>query len=124
MRQANACLPQVETDWSATDPANFAIVDQIRPEGLVFFERYNPFADGSGGTLLTRQERFDGVNVDGSNWINCHVIEVGGLNIKKISANKLLATYQSSLITTSLTKPACLAAFTGARQTFMFYLTK
>lgn len=124
MQQANACLPRVDTDWSATTAAAFAVVDSIRPQNLVFFERYNPFPDGTGGSLLTRQERYDGVNVDGNSWINCHVIEVGGLNVKQISSTKLLATYQSSLITTSTTKPACMAKFNGARQTYMFYLTK
>lgn len=123
MQDANACLPKVDMDWSATTAANFAIVDKIRPQGLVFFERYAPFADGSGGSLMTRQEHYSGVQVKDS-WVNCRVIEVGGLTIKKVSSSKLLATYQSSQITTSLTKPACLAAFSGARESFMFYLTK
>jgi len=74
--------------------------------------------------LLTRQEHYQGVNVDGTSWVNCRVVEVGGLSVKKISATKLLATYQSSLITTSTTKPACMAAFNGTRETFMFYLNK
>lgn len=124
MEQANACLPRVDMDWSATTSANFAMVDKIRPQGLIFFEKYKPLPDGSGGSLLTRQEHYAGVNVDGTSWVNCRVVEVGGLSIKKVSATKLLATYQSSLITTSTTKPACLAAFNGTRETFMFYLNK
>ncbi|MDG0817656.1 hypothetical protein [Bdellovibrio svalbardensis] len=124
MERANACLPKVDMDWSATTAANFAIVDKIRPQGLIFFEKYSPFVDGTGGSLMTRQEHYEGVNVNGNSWVNCRVIEVGGLNIKKISATKLLATYQSSTITTSLTKPACLAKFNGARESYMFYLNK
>jgi hypothetical protein len=123
LERANACLPKVDMDWSATTSANFVKVDDIRPQGLVFFEKFNPFPDGSGGTMLTRQEHFEGVQVKDS-WVNCRVIETGGISIKKISDTKLLATYQSSTITTSLTKPACLAKFTGARETFLFYLNK
>ncbi len=124
MRRANACLPRVDTDWSATTSADFAVVDKMRPQGLIFFEKYNPFSDGSGGSILTRQEHYEGVQVNGNSWVNCRVVEVGGLSIKKVTANKLLATYQSSRITTSLTKPACLANFTGTRESFTFYLTK
>lgn len=124
MREANACLPRVDMDWSATTAANFIKVDNIRPNGLVFFEQYKPFSDGSGGTMVTRQEHYDGVQVNGNSWVNCHVIEIGGLTIKKISDTKLLATYQQSTVTTSTSKPACLAEFNGARETFMFYLTK
>lgn len=124
MERANACLPRVDMDWSATTSANFAVVDKIRPQGLVFFEKYAPFPDGSGGSLMTRQEHYEGVNVDGNSWVNCRVIEVGGLTVKKISDTKLLATYQSSTITTSLSKPACLAKFNGTRESYVFYLTK
>lgn len=124
MERANACLPRVDMDWSSTTSANFAVVDKIRPQGLVFFEKYAPFPDGSGGSLMTRQEHFEGVNVDGTSWVNCRVIEVGGLTVKKVSDTKLLATYQSSTITTSITKPACLAKFNGTRESYVFYLTK
>lgn len=124
MERANACLPRVDMDWSASTAANFAVVDKIRPQGLIFFEKYAAFPDGSGGSIMTRQEHYEGVNVDGNSWVNCRVIEVGGLTIKKVSATKLLATYQSSTITTSLTKPACLAKFNGTRESYMFYLSK
>lgn len=122
-RNANACLPKVEMDWSATTPTAFEKVDLIRPEGLIFFEQYKPFPDGSGGSMTTRQEHFQGVQVKDS-WVNCRVIETGSLTVKKVSDSKMLATYQSATITTSITKPACLGKFTGARETFLFYLTK
>ena len=122
-RNANACLPRVEMDWSAITPTSFEKVDLIRPEGLIFFEQFKPFPDGSGGSMTTRQEHFQGVQVKDS-WVNCRVIETGSLTIKKISDSKMLATYQSATITTSITKPACLGKFTGARETFVFYLTK
>jgi hypothetical protein len=83
-----------------------------------------PTPDGKGGSILTRQERFDGVQVNGNSWVNCRVIETGGLSFKKISESKMLAIYQSSRISTSTAKPACMAEFTGKRKTFMFYLTK
>jgi len=124
IRDANACLPKVDMDWSAKLASRFTMVDDIRPEGLVFFEQYKAFPDGSGGSLLTRQEHFDGVSLDGTSWVNCRVIETGGLTIKKVSDSKLLVSYQSSTITTSLTKPACLAKFNGARETYLFYMTK
>lgn len=123
MQESNVCLPKVDMDWSATTSAAFAVVDKIRPNGLIFFEQFKPFADGSGGTMVTRQEHYEGVQV-GSSWVNCRVIETGGLTIKKISETKLLANYQESLITTSTSKPACLAQFTGSRKTFSFYLNK
>lgn len=124
LERSGACLPKVEMDWSATSAANFVSVDQIRPSGLVFFEQFKPFTDGNGGTMVTRQEHYDGVQVNGNSWVNCRVIETGGLTIKKLSDSKLLATYQQSTVTTSLSKPACLAKFNGARESFMFYLTK
>ena len=123
MSNANACLPRLDTDWTSSDPTTFASVS-FRPQSLIFMEQYSPFSDGSGGTILSRQEGYRGVQVSSNNFINCKVIETGGLTIKKISDTKLLATYQSSEITTSLSKPACLANFTGARSTFIFYLTK
>ena len=123
-RESNTCVPQIDMDWSATTAAEFVKVDKIRPNGLVFFEQFKPFSDGSGGTMVTRQEHYDGVKVNGDSWVNCKVIDTGGFTIKKISATKLLATYQSSRVTTSLTKPACLAKFNGLRETFVFYLTK
>ena len=123
-RVGSTCLPKIDMDWSATTAAAFVKVDKIRPNGLVFFEQFKPFSDGSGGTMVTRQEHYDGVNVNGNSWVNCKVIDTGGFTIKKISATKLLATYQSSRVTTSLTKPACLAKFNGARETFVFYITK
>jgi hypothetical protein len=124
MRDAsNVCLPKIDLDWTATTAANFEHVDLIRPEGLVFFERFKPYPDGSGGSMLTRQEHYEGVQVDQS-WVNCRVIETGGLTIKKITDTKSLAIYQSATITTSTSKPACLGKFNGARETFMFYLTK
>lgn len=123
-RESNTCLPKIDMDWSATTAADFVKVDKIRPNGLVFFEQFKPFSDASGGTMVTRQEHYAGVQVDGNSWVNCRVIDMGGLTIKKISDSKMIATYQSSQVTTSLTKPACLAKFTGARETFVFYLTK
>ncbi len=123
IRDASACLPKVDMDWSATASADFEKVDEIRPEGLIFFEKYNALPDGSGGSMTTRQEHYEGVQV-GNSWTNCRVVETGGLAIKKISDTKLLATYQASLITTSITKPACLGKFNGTRETFMFYLNK
>jgi hypothetical protein len=123
MREASACLPQVDMDWSATTAANFEKVDAIRPQGLIFFEQYKPFTDGTGGTMTTRQEHFEGVQVKDS-WVNCRVIETGSLSVKKITDSKMLATYQSATITTSTAKPACLGKFTGARESFVFYLSK
>lgn len=123
MRNASACLPKVDLDWSATTAEAFEKVDEIRPEGLIFFEKFNPYRDGSGGAMTTREEHYEGVQV-GSSWTNCRVVETGGLTIKKITDTKMLAVYQSSTITTSVNKPACLGKFNGARETFMFYLTK
>lgn len=123
MEDASACLPKVNLDWSANTPANFEKVDAIRPQGLIFFEKFNIFPDGSGGSMTTRQEHYEGVQVKDS-WVNCSVIEMGSLSFKKITASKLLMTYQSSMITTSTSKPACLGKFDGARETFVFYLTK
>lgn len=124
MYNASACLPRVDMDWSATTAAEFVKVDLIRPNELVFFEEYRPFPDGNGGSIVTRQEHYNGVQVNGNSWVNCRVVETGGLTLKKISDTKLLATYQSSEITTSQNKPACRAAFTGQKKTFFFYLTK
>lgn len=123
-RNSTACVPKVDMDWSATTAAAFAVIDKIRPSGLVFFEQFKPFADGSGGSMVTRQEHYDGVNVNGNSWVNCRVIETGGLTIKRVTANKLIATYQQSTVTTSTSKPACMAAFTGSRQTFVFNLVR
>ncbi len=120
---SSICLPRVDTDWTATASADFVKVDLIRPQGLVFFEKFNPYPDGSGGSMTTRQEHYEGVQVQNS-WVNCKVVEVGSLSIKKITASKMLATYQSSQITTSTSKPACLGKFNGTRETFVFYLTK
>lgn len=125
MRQeSSACLPQIDMDWSASSAANFVKVDDIRPSGLIFFEQFMPLSDGTGGSMVTRQEHFDGVHVNGDSWVNCRIVETGALSIKKISATKMLATYQESTVTTSTSKPACLAHFTGERKTFMFYLNK
>ena len=118
-KSASACLPKVKYDWSTAD----IYVDKNHPSQLVFFEQFKPFPDGSGGSMLARQEHYEGVQVNG-NFVNCHVLETGGLTIKKVNANRLLATYQSSKITTSVSKPACLAGFAGKRTTFMFYLNK
>ena len=124
-REQNTCVPKIDMDWSASTAVDFVKVDKIRPNGLVFFEQFRPFSDGSGGTMVTRQEHYEGVNLGGGNeWVNCRVIDTGGLTIKKISSTKLLATYQSSQVTTSITKPACMAKFTGKRETFVFYVTK
>lgn len=122
-RSGAACLPRVDTDWSSSNPADFVKVN-FRPSQMVFFDQYKPFPDGSGGTILTRQEHYNGVQVNGNSWVNCKVIDTGGLSIKKISDSKLLATYQSSEISTSTGKPACMAKFSGKKTTFMFYLTK
>lgn len=117
------CLPRVDMDWSATTAADF-IQKDFRPNGMVFFEQFKPFADGTGGSMITRQEHYEGVQLAGGNsWVNCAVIDTGALSIKKISATKLLATYQSSIVTSSTSKPACQAKFTGQKKTFVFYLT-
>lgn len=121
--KAGLCLPRVNLDWTATTAVDFEKVDSLRPEGLVFFEKFNTSPDGNGGSMLTRQEHYEGVQV-GESWVNCRVIESGGLTIRKVSATKSLAIFQSSQITTSTSKPACLGKFNGARETFMFYLTK
>lgn len=123
MSNASACLPRLDTDWTSSDPATFAVVS-FRPQSLIFMEQFNPFSDGSGGSILSRQEGYRGVQVSSNNFVNCKVIETGALTIKKISDTKMLATYQSSEITTSTSKSACLANFTGARSTYVFYLTK
>jgi hypothetical protein len=120
---ANACLPRVDMDWSATSAADFVSVN-FRPNSLVFMEQYLPFPDGSGGSIMTRQEGWNGVQVSANNWVNCRVIETGALKLRKVSDSKLLAVYQSSSITTSKSKPACVAAFKGDRSAFMFYLNK
>lgn len=121
---SGACMPRIDMDWSATSPSGF-IKKDFRPHQLVFFEQYKPFSDGTGGSMITRQEHYQGVQLAGGNsWVNCEVIETGGLNIKKISDNKLLVTYQSSEVTSSTAKPACMAKFTGKKQTFVFYMTK
>ena len=122
-QNTSSCMPRINADWSSTDPDDFIHVD-FRPSQMVFFDQYKPFPDGNGGTILTRQENYNGVQVNGNNWVNCRVISTGGLSVKKISSTKLLATYQSSEITTSTSKPACLAAYTGTKTTFVFYLSK
>lgn len=119
----DACMPKVNTDWSATTLAEFAHVD-FRPSKLAFFEQYKPNSSGDGGSILSREERYEGVQVNGNNYVNCRVIQTGGLSFKKISDTKMLAIYQSSRITTSNQKPACVAEFSGKRETFMFYLNK
>lgn len=121
---SGACMPRVDMDWSASTDTEF-IKKDFRPNQLVFFEQYKPFADGSGGSMLTRQRHYQGVQLaGGTSWVNCEVIETGGLNIKKVSDNKLLVTYQSSEVTSSTAKPACMAKFTGKKQTFVFYMAK
>ncbi len=123
MADSSNCLPKIDTDWTATNASDFITVD-FRPNSLVFMDEYKPFPDGTGGAMMTRQEQWRGVQVSSNNWVNCKVIESGALSIKKVSDTKLLATYQSSTITTSRTKPACVANFSGARETFMFYLNQ
>lgn len=118
-----SCMPRLQMDWSATTPTDFVKRD-TRPNGLAIFEQYKPFPDGSGGSLTSRQEQFQGVQVSSDNWINCSVIETGALTIKKVNDSKLLVTYQSSTVTSSTLKPACMAKFTGKKETFMFYMTK
>jgi len=121
---SGACMPRVNMDWSATTDTDFVHKD-FRPNQLVFFEQYKPFNDGSGGSMVTREEHYEGVQLaGGTSWVNCAVIETGGLNIKKISDSKLLVTYQSSTVTSSTAKPACMAKFTGKKVTFVFYMTK
>jgi hypothetical protein len=117
------CMPRVNMDWSATSATDFIHKD-FRPSGLVFFEQYKPFGDGSGGAMTTRQEHYDGAQVGGNEWVSCAVIDTGSLNLKKISDSKMLATYQSSVVTSSTAKPACLAKFSGKKETFVFYITK
>jgi len=119
----NYCMPKVDTDWSTSDPAQFVKKD-FRPNKLIFFDQYKPLPEGDGGAILTRQEHYQGVQVNGNSWVNCRVIDTGGLSIKKVSDTKLIATYTSSEITTSTAKPACLAKYNGSKKTFVFYLTK
>ncbi len=123
MSQSDSCLPRVDTDWTAATAADFVKVN-FRPNALVFMDEYKPFPDGSGGSILTREEQWRGVQVTANNWVNCRVIETGSLSVKKISSTKLLATYQSSSVTTTKAKPACVANFSGVKETFMFYLLK
>lgn len=118
-----SCLPKIQTDFTSNDPATFVNVD-FRPNALVFMDEYQPFPDGSGGTLLTRRDEYRGVQVNDNNFVDCHVIDTDGIVMKKVSANKMLVTYQTSAVTTSTSKPACLANFSGKRTTYMFYLTK
>jgi hypothetical protein len=120
---SGACVPKIDTDWTATTAAAFINVN-YKPNGLIFFEEYKPFADGSGGTLTSRDTQFRGVQVSSNNYVSCQVIDTGALTLRKVSATKILAQYQSSQITTNTNKPACQAAFTGARKTFVFYMTK
>ncbi len=122
-RNPAVCTPRIDTDWSATTAANFVKVD-FRPNAMVFMDEYRPTPDGLGGGILTRQEHWRGVQVGTNDWVNCKVIETGALSVRRINDNKLLATYQSSTITSSRSKPACTAAYTGARESFMFYLSK
>ena len=116
-------MPRLNMDWTATTVAEF-IKKDTRPNSLVFFEQYKPFPDGSGGSITSRQENFQGVSVDGTSWVNCSVIETGTLTVKKVTDSKLLVNYQSSTVTSSTAKSACMAKFTGKKETFMFYMTK
>ncbi|MBK7963608.1 MAG: hypothetical protein IPK04_21885 [Bdellovibrionales bacterium] len=59
-----------------------------------------------------------------NSWVSCAVIDTGSLTIKKITDSKVLLVYQSSVVTSSTAKPACLAKFTGKKETFVFYGTK
>jgi hypothetical protein len=122
-RKADVCLPRVDTDWTATTAADFVTVN-FRPNTLVFMDEYKPYPDGSGGALLTREEQWRGVQVSANNYVNCRVIQTGSLTLRKVSDTKMLANYQQSIITTSRTKPACVANFNGTRSSFLFYLTK
>lgn len=123
-RDVNACLPRVETDWSATTAAGFAKAS-FKPENLIFMEKLS-YSTPNAASMLTLQTHGRGVQVKDSSgntqWINCPARDVGGLSFKKVSPTKLLATYESTVTTTS-TEPACLSAsWNGQKKEFLFYL--
>lgn len=127
LQGATGCLPQVQTDWSATTAAGFVHVD-FRPQSLVFMEKLN-YSDSNSAGMLTEQTQNRGVQVQdssgNSSFVSCGVVQKGGLSFKKISDTKLLATYTSSMINTSTDKPACVgASWNGQKQKFIFYLKK
>jgi hypothetical protein len=124
MENASACLPRVNVDWTTNVSANYAQVDTQRPTGLVFFEKWDSHPDGNGGSMTTRQEHYDGAQVDANSWTSCRVVEMGSLSMRVITANKLFVTYESSVVNASTSKPACAAKFTGKREMFVFYVTK
>ncbi len=126
-RSLAGCLPRVQTDWSTNVAADFVRVD-FRPNSLVFMEKLN-YADANTASMLTEQHQNFGVKVEDSSgnesWISCSVVEKGGLSFKKISENKMLATYVSAMMNTSTDKPACVGAeWNGQKEKFMFYITK
>ena len=124
---AGSCLPKIQANWSATSATDAVSVD-FGPNNLVFENQYVPNPDGSGGSLLTRQEEYNGVQIKDSSgnsqYVPCHVIDTGGLSFIKVpnGGGKLLVTYVSSQVTTDVSKPACAAAYKGTKQTYMFYV--
>jgi hypothetical protein len=124
--ESSACMPRIQANWSASTAAESVRVD-FRPRNLLFMDQYVPNAEGDGGSILTRQIDQRGIQMTGggeNQWIPCEIIETGALSLKKIDANKMLVTFTSSQVTTDVNKPACMAEFTGSRETFMFYMTK
>ena len=123
----SGCLPKVQTDWSSNDASSFVKVD-FRPQSLVFMEKLS-YANSTSASMLTEQNQNWGVQVQdhsgNTQWVNCGVVDKGGLSFKQVSENKLLVTYTSSTTTTSNDKPACVgASWNGQKQKFLFYLVK
>lgn len=127
VRGSTGCLPRVDMDWSATTAADFA-KPNFRPNSLVFMEKLN-YSDANTASMLTQQTQHWGVKVQNSSgqdqWVNCGVVEKGGLFFTKQSDTKILATYISATSTTSTDQPACVgASWNGQKDKFFFYLVK
>ena len=129
----SACVPKVNTNWTATTAADFVSVD-FKPSSLIFMDKlsYQVSPDGiQTGVLRTTQDNYNGVEVsDGTNksWIPCKVHEVNVLRLTSLSASKMKATYAVNSMTTDTDKPACVGAFgkagSTAAQKFQFNLTR
>ncbi|MGK5083407.1 hypothetical protein WDW37_08870 [Bdellovibrionota bacterium FG-1] len=123
---ASGCLPRVDMDWTATDPAKFATTN-FRPQSLVFMDKLT-YSDANTASMLTEQFQHEGVQVQNSSrqntWVNCAVVEKGGMSFTKVSDTKILATYVSSTTTSTLDQPACVATYGSAKSKFVFYLIK
>ena len=123
--KVSACLPRIDVDWTATTAAQFARAD-FKPNSLVFEEKLT-YVDANTAGMLTEQTEHRGVQVNDSSghqqWLNCDVVDKGGLSFKRISDTKLLATYIS--VSKSISDgSACKTAYPGKTQKFFFYLLK